>query len=151
MNFGTLNEFQGIQNGKNWKKKHGAQYWAAIRPMALHRWLSPEGKMANQPMPLVRCGVTWRGHLVLPPHGGAAVTGASVAEIGLGLHQKGGVRGWHRAWSRWRKLTRRGGPRWGSNGGLGGDVSGGTDELQWKTVVATGSYNIEELIGSETL
>jgi hypothetical protein len=56
MHFGTLNEFLEIQNGKrNWKtkKKHGAQYWTAIRPMALHRWLGPEGKAASQPMPPV--------------------------------------------------------------------------------------------------
>jgi hypothetical protein len=91
--FWNLERISGNSKWKKWKKKNGAQYWAAIRPMALHRWLSPEGKMANQPVPLVRHGVTWRGHRVLPPHGGAAVAGASVAKIGLGLHQKGGGEG----------------------------------------------------------
>jgi hypothetical protein len=38
MNFGTLNEFQEIQNGKrNWKKKNGVEYWVANQPTTLHR------------------------------------------------------------------------------------------------------------------
>jgi hypothetical protein len=50
MNFGTLNDFLEFQNRKrNWRKKNVAQHWAAIWPTTLHRWLSPEGKMASQP------------------------------------------------------------------------------------------------------
>jgi hypothetical protein len=49
------------------KEKHNAQYWAAIGPMALHCWLSPEGKAASQPMPPVaRHIVTFVSYNIYP-------------------------------------------------------------------------------------
>jgi hypothetical protein len=75
-----------------------------------------------------------------------------VAPRGHGHHGVRGVRvpqGWHRAWSRRRKLTESGDPWWGGNDGLGGDTSGSVDELWWKAAAETGSCSTGESRGSE--